>query len=383
MPKNNKKGKRCGATAQSDDDFDDMLAEMRSADLCDPDANSSDTTASSMTSSIVVSSASSASSAAKPIKVPEKRILEAVNRRDIGQLRRWSRQGLRITSILPLTHAVVLGELGIVQCLVEELGADVNQADREGRTPLYCAALLGDLAMMRCLVKDLGADVEQADQEGCTPLRTATCAGNLAVVRCLIKDLHVDVNTVDNMGRTPLQAAVHLDDPAMVRALVNELRADVNKAGHEGFPPLWIAAAGGNLSLVQCLVKELGADIDRVDQDGVTPLMATSAKKHTDIVKWLFKAGANTQAFIANDKDSTAAKFSKLSGASTEQTAYLEAKTHCARSGCSGAGLRKCMGCRQARYCGEACQLAHWKAHKTDCRRWSAELAVGTRCPSL
>jgi hypothetical protein len=36
----------------------------------------------------------------------------------------------------------------------------------------------------------------------------------------------------------------------------------------------------------------------------------------------------------------------------------------------------KCTGCKQARYCGEACQLAHWKAHKTKCRRWSTELAV-------
>jgi hypothetical protein len=33
MPKNNQKSKRREATAQSDDDFDDMLAELRAADL--------------------------------------------------------------------------------------------------------------------------------------------------------------------------------------------------------------------------------------------------------------------------------------------------------------------------------------------------------------
>jgi hypothetical protein len=113
--------------------------------------------------------------------------------------------------------------------------------------------------------------------------------------------------------------------------------------------------------------------------------MAASAMKHAEVVKWLVKAGADTQAStsisIEGGAALTAANFSKDFGASAEQTAYLEAKTHCSHSGCSGAGLLKCTGCKQARYCGEACQLAHWKAHKADCRRWSAELAAGTRNP--
>jgi hypothetical protein len=61
-----------------------------------------------------------------------------------------------------------------------------------------------------------------------------------------------------------------------------------------------------------------------------------------------------------------------------EQTTYLEAKMHCSSPGCSGVGLLNCKGCENVRYCGTACQLAHWKAHKVDCMRWSAELAVGT-----
>jgi hypothetical protein len=36
----------------------------------------------------------------------------------------------------------------------------------------------------------------------------------------------------------------------------------------------------------------------------------------------------------------------------------------------------KCTGCKQARYCGKVCQLAHWKAHKSDCKQWSAERAA-------
>jgi hypothetical protein len=73
----------------------------------------------------------------------------------------------------------------------------------------------------------------------------------------------------------------------------------------------------------------------------------------------------------------TAAYLSKHAGASAEQTAYLLAKTHCSNTGCSGAGIMKCTRCKQARYCGEPCQLAHWKAHKAECKRWAAELKAG------
>ena len=99
--------------------------------------------------------------------------------------------------------------------------------------------------------------------------------------------------------------------------------------------------------------------------------MVASAGKHTNVVTRLVKAGANVT--DSTLQWGTAVDISKAAGASTEQTAYLEAKTHCSNPGCSGAGVMKCTGCKQARYCGEPCQLAHWKAHKADCKRWSAD----------
>jgi hypothetical protein len=51
----------------------------------------------------------------------------------------------------------------------------------------------------------------------------------------------------------------------------------------------------------------------------------------------------------------------------------------CSSPGCSGAGLLRCTACEQARYCGQQCQRAHWKAHKTDCKRLRANLEAGQR----
>ena len=46
----------------------------------------------------------------------------------------------------------------------------------------------------------------------------------------------------------------------------------------------------------------------------------------------------------------------------------------CAAPGCAAThGLHRCRGCRSVRYCSAACQQAHWRAHKAECRRLPAE----------
>jgi hypothetical protein len=133
---------------------------------------------------------------------------------------------------------------------------------------------------------------------------------------------------------------------------------------------LHVAVQFTHTFIMRCLVNELGANVNQGDKRGATPLMIAPHNKHTDIVNWLVKVGANPN--TSTDHFCTAADMSKRAGASTEQTAYLEAKTHCSSPGCSGAGVMKCTGCKQARYCGEPCQLVHLKAHKVDCESWSA-----------
>jgi ankyrin repeat protein len=195
------------------------------------------------------------------------------------------------------------------------------------------AAQLGHLAIVRCLVAELGVDVNQADKEGYTPLFIAAANGHLAVVRCLIK----------------------------------ELGADVNQAMYDGSLPLSVSASNGHLPVVRCLIEEFGADVNHPRKDGVTSLMLAVRNGHSKIVKYLIKHGADPQA--STPRYGTLIDVSKTSGAPAEQTAYLKAKTQCSNPGCSGAGLKKCTGCKQARYCCGQCQLAHWPAHKADCKK--------------
>jgi ankyrin repeat protein len=93
--------------------------------------------------------------------------------------------------------------------LVEELGANVNQAHAEtGATPLWVATLQEHLDVMRCL-KELGADVNHADTNGFSPLWLAASQGMLDAVRCLKEELGADINQASRAGVTPLMAAAH------------------------------------------------------------------------------------------------------------------------------------------------------------------------------
>ena len=53
-----------------------------------------------------------------------------------------------------------------------------------------------------------------------------------------------------------------------------------------------------------------------------------------------------------------------------------------AAPGCGATrGLKRCGGCRAVRYCSEACSRAHWREHKSECRRLQAERAAAAGAP--
>jgi hypothetical protein len=121
------------------------------------------------------------------------------------------------------------------------------------------------------------------------------------------------------------------------------------------------------LAIVRCLIKVLGADVKKVGPDGATPLMAAATYKHEDVVAFLVKYGAAVQ--FEAPSFGTAAELSRRAGAPAEQTQYLGDRTHCAKPGCDGEGAKMCAGCWKVYYCARDCQLAHWLAHKAECRR--------------
>jgi ankyrin repeat protein len=295
MPKKGKKQGGKAVAAEADDDFDAMLAALRAADPVTPVASSSSTAAEKSRSNTSVASTADS--------VTVEAIIAACRQEDTAQLRHWGRcVGVRIKSADPLCECAYIGaSLDTLRCLVKDLGADVNQGNHEqgGNTALYVAAQRGHVDVMRCLVKEFGAKVDLGYNEGGTPLQMAAWTGNLDVIRCFVE----------------------------------ELGADANEVSKSGGSPLIMAAGEGHLDAVRYFLK-FGANVNHSSPRGMTPSIAATMFKHAEVVKWLVKAGAEV--------DCRTADLSKSAGATAEQTAYLEAKTHCSNVRCGGNGLLKC-----------------------------------------
>ena len=125
-----------------------------------------------------------------------------------------------------------------------EEGADPNQVDIKGCTPLHYASFNGFVEVVRELLA-AGADPNKGDLDERTPLYHATYYGFVEVVRELLA-AGADPNKVDIYdGFTPLHFASNNDRVDVVRALL-AAGADPTKADTRGSTPLQIAERGGH-----------------------------------------------------------------------------------------------------------------------------------------
>ena len=128
-------------------------------------------------------------------------------------------------------------------------GANVNQQDHDGSTPLYFAAFRGHQTVVQTLIA-AGANVHQANNDGVSPLHLAIICGNQAVIQTLIA-AGANVNQVI-YGQTPLHLAAEYGQQAVVETLI-EAGANVNQRDHIGCTPSNFAAASGYHTVVALL----------------------------------------------------------------------------------------------------------------------------------
>jgi len=92
-----------------------------------------------------------------------------------------------------------------------EGGANVNEADNFGITPLHGAAMIGNVSVARVLVEK-GADVNRQTEAGYTPLHVAALSGKPDFIRFLLEK-RADRTVRDKEGLTAEERAVRF--PAM------------------------------------------------------------------------------------------------------------------------------------------------------------------------
>ena len=198
--------------------------------------------------------------------------------------------------------------------LLIKAGADVNQKNIIGDTPLHSATKRKSVECLKLLI-DAGANVNIKHQDGGTQLMTAVFLENPIMVELLIK-AGADVNC-NNNGKTPLNYAAELESEECLKLLI-EAGADVNsnkrnplissfgykasvkekkleeedEASLNRSRPLMNAACCGFTNSVKMLLAA-GADMNAWNDEGYDALYFAADSSHYECVEILLKAGAD------------------------------------------------------------------------------------------
>jgi ankyrin repeat protein len=212
------------------------------------------------------------------------------------------------TSASALHWAAHNGDLGAVQRLLSE-GADPDQANRFGYTPLHEAAIVRNAGMLE-LMLDAGGDANATFGEGETVLMTAARAGDPDSVRALLAHGALPDATENWHGQTALMWAA-MENHADVVQLLVDAGAEVDRAStkHDwvkisysegnvpktrdlgGLTALQFAARQGSLQAVEKLL-DAGADASLTEpQYQLTPLQLAVVNGHFTLAKRLVERG--------------------------------------------------------------------------------------------
>ena len=115
----------------------------------------------------------------------------------------------------PLFHAAWGGYIALAELLLE-YGADVNEKDDSGETPIHGASGWGRSKMVSWLISK-GAEVN-VPSRGYTPLHWAAQNGTGVVAQILL-DAGADPNALDHIGISPLDRARESNNLPVIRVL--------------------------------------------------------------------------------------------------------------------------------------------------------------------
>nr|XP_021518724.1 neurogenic locus notch homolog protein 4 isoform X1 [Meriones unguiculatus] len=158
-----------------------------------------------------------------------------------------------------------------------------------GETPLHLAARFSRPTAARRLL-EAGANPNQPDRAGRTPLHTAVAADAREVCQLLLANRRTAVDARTDDGTTALMLAARL----AVEDLVEELtaaRADVGARDKRGKTALHWAAAVNNARAARCLLQA-GADKDAQDSREQTPLFLAAREGAVEVAQLLLERGA-------------------------------------------------------------------------------------------
>lgn len=184
------------------------------------------------------------------------------------------------------------GTAAVINDLVSQ-GAELNAAmDKTGETSLHLAARYARADAAKRLL-DAGAEANEQDNTGRTPLHAAVAADAMGVFQILLRNRATNLNARMHDGTTPLILAARLAIEGMVEDLINA-DADINVPDNSGKTALHWAAAVNNIDAVNILLSH-GVNRDAQDDKDETPLFLAAREGSYGACKALLDNFANRE----------------------------------------------------------------------------------------
>jgi cytohesin len=198
-----------------------------------------------------------------------------------------------------LREAALIGDVYLAEELLKQ-GADPNEQDISGRTPLHYAFWAPE-GGWRCRVEVAelllkhGADPNARDKDGKTPLHYAVAHRHSDAVKLLLEyGAEVDEELAEALRLTPLHLAASRGSVEEVERLLSR-DGDPNARDVFGRTPLHYAAARNRKAVAELLLKH-GADPNAKDESGKTPLDLAVRRCAVDVLELLLPHAGDVDA---------------------------------------------------------------------------------------
>jgi uncharacterized protein len=208
----------------------------------------------------------------------------------------------------PLHWAVYRVDRELVAALLRR-GAKAGTVNQYGASPLAEAARVANVELAGMLL-EAGADAKVSNEDGQTPLMLAARTGNVPMARLLVQH-GAEVNRRETYReQSALMWAAAENHAEMVEFLVSQkAELDVRAKSTDwdtqisseprvqyrptgGLTPLLYAARAGCLGCVASIVGA-GANVDKPNPDGMTPMMIALDNGYPAVAQYLLDHGAN------------------------------------------------------------------------------------------
>lgn len=185
-----------------------------------------------------------------------------------------------------LQLASARGQTDMVAVMLED-GADVNQINKHGKTPLMLAAG-NNHPETTAMLLERDAAIDAQDVDGMTALIMASSSGHVEVIKVLMES-GADINGTNKYGATAITNAAFFNHIPALNALLNgKVKANIERNENA----LLFSAGLGNNDIIKILL-DYGVNVNAKGKNGRTPLMAAVEFNHPATVKMLMENNAD------------------------------------------------------------------------------------------